>query len=62
MNVRLSQLLRLCIGGETAAPAAPAALRAFLARQCDVASFSMLEATLRQRQQSVRAIFRSVMS
>jgi hypothetical protein len=60
--VRLAQLLRLCIGSETGAAQAPEALRAFLARQCDVASFSMLEATLKERQQSVRALFRSVMS
>jgi [glutamine synthetase] adenylyltransferase / [glutamine synthetase]-adenylyl-L-tyrosine phosphorylase len=62
MDVRLTQLLRLCIGTEAGAARAPEALRAFLATQCDVASFSMLEATLRERQQSVRALFRSVMS
>jgi glutamate-ammonia-ligase adenylyltransferase len=62
MAVRLTQLLRLCIGSEAGAAEAPEALRDFLAKQCDVASFSMLEATLRERQQSVRALFRSVMS
>ena len=62
LYARLSQLLRLCIGSEIEAPQAPEALRAFLAGRCDLASFSVLEDSLREQQQSVRAVFRNVMS